>query len=77
MTKVIFFDMFFKKVENIYKELYFWRERFGKMEIEMDSVNELKKLLSCWDEESLTEKLKKYPYLFDKSQKTYKERDNF
>ena len=47
------------------------------MEIEMDSVNELKKLLSCWDEELLTEKLKKYPYLFDKSQKTYKERDNF
>ena len=51
------------------------------MEIEIDSEYEsqLKRirkpppLLS--QEESLAEKVKKYPCLFDKSQKTYKERD--
>ena len=51
------------------------------MEIEMDSENESqlkrfrKPTLLLSQEESLAEKIKKYPCLFDKSQKTYKERD--
>ena len=51
------------------------------MEIEIDSQNEsqLKIIrrppLLLSQEESLAEKVKKYPCLFDKSQKTYKERD--
>ena len=53
------------------------------MEIEMDSENEsqLKRIrkppLLLSQEESLAEKVKKYPCLFDKCQKTYKERDVF
>ena len=51
------------------------------MEIEMDSENEsqlkaIRKLsLLLSQEESLAEKVKKYPYLFDKSEKPYKEGD--
>ena len=53
------------------------------MEIEMDSENErrLKSIgkppLLLNQEESLAEKVKKYPCLFGKHQKTYKERDAF
>ena len=53
------------------------------MEIEMDSENESqpkiirKPLILLRQEVSLTEKVKKCPYLFDKSQKTCKERDLF
>ena len=51
------------------------------MEIKMDSENQsqLKRIrkppLLLSQEESLTEKVKKYPCLFDKSQKTYREGD--
>ena len=51
------------------------------MDIEIDSENksQLKRFrkppLLLTQKESLTEKVKKYPCLFDKSQKTYKERD--
>ena len=53
------------------------------MEIEIDSENEsqLKRIrkppLLLSQEESLAEKVKKHPCLFDKSQKTYKERNVF
>ena len=54
------------------------------MEIEMDSENKnqlkviRKPLILLIQEESLAKKLKKkYPCLFDKSEKTYKERDVF
>ena len=53
------------------------------MEIKMDSENEsqLKRIrkppLLFSREESLAEKVMKYPYLIDKSQKMYKERDVF
>ena len=53
------------------------------MEIEMDSENESqlkiikKPLILLRQEVSLAEKVKKCPCLFDKSQKTYKERDLF
>ena len=51
------------------------------MEIDVDSENEsqlkrIRKLpLLLSQEESLSEKVKKYPCMFDKSQKMYKERD--
>ena len=51
------------------------------MEIEMDSENEnqLKEIrkppLLLSQEESFSKEIKKYPCLFDKSQRTYKERD--
>ena len=40
MPQVIFFSIFSKKVEQIYVELYSLKERFNKIEIEMDSENE-------------------------------------
>ena len=42
MPQVIFFNMSFKKVEKIYVELCYLnlKERFNKVEIEMDSENE-------------------------------------
>ena len=66
----------FKKVDKIYEELYYLKERFNKMEIEIDSENEsqLKRKTSTPVEESLAEKVKKCPCLFDKSKKTHKER---
>ena len=51
------------------------------MEIELESENksQLKRIRNhpffLSQEESLAKKVKKYPWLFDKSQKTYKERD--
>ena len=81
MPQVIFFGMFFKKVEKIYVELYYLKEKFNKMEIEIDSENksQLKRIrkppLLLRQEESLAEKVRKYPCLFDKSQKTYNERN--
>ena len=39
MPHMIFFDMFFKKVEKIYVDLYNLKERFNKTEIEVDSEN--------------------------------------
>ena len=83
MPQVISLGMFFKKVEKIYVELYYLKKRLNKVEIAMDSENEsqLKRIrkppLLLSQEESLAEKVKKYPSLFDKSQKTYKERDIF
>ena len=81
MPQVIFFHMFFKKVEKINTELHYLKERFSKMEIEIDSENEsqLKRIrkpqLLLSQEESLTKKVKKYLCLFDKGQKLYKARD--
>ena len=75
--------MFFKKVGKIYIELYSIKERFNKIEIEMYSENEsqLKRItkppILLNQEESLVEIFKKYPCLFGKSEKTYKERDVF
>ena len=75
---MILFSMFFKKVEKIFVEIYSFKERFNKMEIEMDSENksQLKRLrkppLLLSQEESLAKKVKKYPCLFDKSQKSAK-----
>ena len=40
MPQLIFFGLFFKKVEKIYVELYSLKERFNQMEMEMDSENE-------------------------------------
>ena len=73
--------MFFKKVKKISLALYFLKETFNKTKMEMNSENEsqLKTirepslLLSL--EESLAEKAKKYPCLFDKSQNMYREGD--
>ena len=68
----------FKKVDKIFLQLYDLNERFNKMEIEMDSQNEShlkrsrKPPLLLSQEESLAEKVKKYPSLFYKSQKTTK-----
>ena len=49
------------------------------MEMDSENENQLKKFrkppLFLSQEESLAEKVKKYPSLFDESQKTYKERD--
>ena len=39
MPHMIFFDMFFKKAEKIYVDLYNLKERFNKTEIEVDSEN--------------------------------------
>ena len=78
MPQVIFFSMFFKKVEKIYLVLYSFKERFNKMEIKMDLENEsqLKRIrkspLLLSQEELLAEKVKKYSCLFDKSQKITK-----
>ena len=53
------------------------------MEIEMNSENESqltrirKPPLFLTEEESLAKEVEKYPYLFDKNQKAYKERDVF
>ena len=52
MPQVILFHMFFKKVEKINTELHYLKERFSKMEIEIDSENEsqlkrIRKLNSC------------------------------
>ena len=75
--------MFFKKVGKIYIELYSIKERFNKIEIEMYSENEsqLKRItkppILLNQEESLVENFKKYPCLFGKSQKTYKEETLF
>ena len=72
---------FLKRAEKVYVELYYLKERFNKIEIEIGSKNEsqLKRFrkpsLLLTQEESLAEKVKKYPFLLDKSQKTYKERD--
>ena len=41
MPQVIFFGMFFKKVEKIYVELHYLKERFNIMEIEIDSENKI------------------------------------
>ena len=71
MPQVIFLGMLFKKVGKIYVELYYLKERWSKMEIEIDSENEsqLKRIrkspLLLSQEESLAEKVKKYPCLFD------------
>ena len=68
-------------MEKIYVELRSVKERFNKREIEIDSGNESqlegirKPPLLLSQEESLAEKVKKYPRLFDKSQKMCKERD--
>ena len=68
-------------MEKIYEELYYLKERFNKIEIDIDSVNEsqLKRIrkppLLLTQEESPAEKVKKYLCLFNKSQKTYKEWD--
>ena len=57
------------------------KERFNKIEIEIDSEykSQLKRFrkppLLLSQEESLAKEVKKYPCLFDKSQKMYKERD--
>ena len=81
MPQVIFLVKFFKKVEKIHVELFSLKERFNKMEIETDSENksQLKRItkppLLMSQEKSLTEKIKKYPCLFDKNQKAYKEGD--
>ena len=40
MRRMIFFGMFFKKVEKIFVELYYLKKRFNKLEIEIDSENE-------------------------------------
>ena len=76
MPQVIFLGMFFfKKVEKTFVELYSLKKRFNKMEIEMDPENESqldrirKPPLLLSQEKSLTEKVKKYPCLFDKSRK--------
>ena len=80
MPQVIFFGMFFKKVEKIYVELHYLKERFNIMEIEIDSENKIqpnwirKQPLLLSQEESLVKKVKKYPCLFDKSQNMSKER---
>ena len=77
---MIFFGTFFKKVEKIYVDIYYFKERFNKMEIEIDSENksQLKRIRKSpfllIQEESLAEKVEKYHFLFDNNQKTYKER---
>ena len=71
MPQVIFLGMFLKKVGKIYVELYYLKGRMNKMEIEIDSENEseLKRIrkspLLLSQEESLADKVKKYPCLFD------------
>lgn len=40
MPQVIFFGIFFRKVEKIYIEVYSLNEIFNKMEIKIDSENE-------------------------------------
>ena len=70
---MIFFGMFFKEVKKIYVVLYFLKERINKMEVEMDSENEsqLKRIkkppLLLNQKESVNEKVKKNPCLFDQS----------
>ena len=70
--------MFFDKSEKIIVE-----QIFSKIEIKLDSENEcqlkriIKPPLLSSQEESLAERVKKYPCLFDKSQRTYKERKVF
>ena len=69
--------VFLKSGKNLRRAII----KFSKMEIKMDSENQsqLKRIkkppLLLSQEESLTEKVKKYPCLFDKSQKTYREGD--
>ena len=71
----------FSSVERIYVDIYYFKERFHKMEIEIDSENksQLKRIRKSpfllIQEESLAEKVEKYHFLFDDNQKTYKERD--
>ena len=83
MPKVIFFDMFFRKVQKIYVELYYLKERFNKIEIEIGSKNERqlkrirKPLLPSSQEESLVEKVKKYPCLFEKKSKNVQRKIHF
>ena len=73
--------MFFKKSGKNIRRAVILKERFNKMEIEIDSENEsrqkrIRKLpLFLSQEESLAEKAKKHPCRLNKSQKTYKERD--
>ena len=53
MPQVIFFGMFFKKVEKIYVELYFLKERFNKMEIE-DSAKKIWKISTIVEPKGIT-----------------------
>ena len=48
---------------------------YSENESQLKRIRKPSLLLS--QEESLSQKVKKYPCLFDKSQKTYKERDVF
>ena len=70
--------MFFDKSEKMFVE-----QIFSKIEIKLDSENEcqLKRIIKLplllSQEKSLAETVKKYPCLFDKSKKTYKERKVF
>ena len=73
-----------EKVEKIYKKkLYFLKERFNKMEINMDPQNEnqiktsRKPPLLLSQEKLLAEKVKKYPCLFDKSEKNLQRKKRF
>ena len=65
MSQVILFDMFFK-VETTFVERYFLKQRFNKMEIEIDAKNEsqLKRTrkppLLLSQKESLAEKVKTF-----------------
>ena len=65
----------------LYRDSLTLKETFNKMEIKIDSENEsqlkriIKPPLLLNQEESLTKKVKKYPCLFDKRQKTCKEGD--
>ena len=83
MPQVISLGMFFKKVEKIYVELYYLKKRLNKVEIAMDSENEsqLKRIrkppLLLSQEESLAEKVKKYPSLFEKVKKRTKKETFF
>ena len=65
MSQVILFDKFFK-VETTFVERYFLKQRFNKMEIEIDAKNEsqLKRTrkppLLLSQKESLAEKVKTF-----------------
>ena len=73
----------FEKVKKICIKLYFLKERFNKMEISMDPQNEnqiktfRKPPLSLSQEKLLAEKVKKYPCLFDKSEKNLQRKKCF
>ena len=76
-------NVFLKNEKNIRRAilLYYLKERFNKMKIEIDSENESqmkrirKPALLLSQEESPAKKVEKYHCLFGKSQTIYKERD--